>query len=87
MTFGGTSAILKAPGNNNTLNWFGPGPIPVQKGNSVNGYWFGSSDKNVGPTICNFTNTAKPIVTTQCFAQPGAENGGQPEFGNLLTRA
>ncbi|PYT17030.1 MAG: hypothetical protein DMG59_08570, partial [Acidobacteria bacterium] len=23
------------------------------------------------------------LVTTQCFAQPGAENGGLPEFGNL----
>ena len=27
--FGGNSAILNAPGNNNTLNWIGPGPIPV----------------------------------------------------------
>ncbi len=83
MTFAGSAAVLKAPGNNNTLNWFGPGPIPVQKGNGANAYWFGSTNKNTGPTICNFTNSAKPIVTTQCFAQPGAGNGGLPEFGNL----
>ena len=76
MTFGGNAGILNAPGNNNTLNWFGPGPIPVTKGNGRSATWF-------TPTICNFANNGKPIVATQCFAQPGAENGGQPEFGNL----
>ncbi len=76
MTFGGTSAILKAPGNNNTLNWFGPGPIPVTKGNGRSATWF-------TPTKCNFDPSKGSLVTTQCFAQPGAENGGLPEFGNL----
>src|SRR5207248_8851787 len=31
--FGGSSAILNAPGNNNTLNWLGPGPIPIYYAN------------------------------------------------------
>jgi hypothetical protein len=74
--FGGSSAVLKAPGNNNTLNWFGPGPIQVTKGNGRDATWF-------TPTICNFNSTKGALVTTQCFAQPGAENGGLPEFGNL----
>ena len=75
-SFGGTSSILGAPGNNNTLNWFGPGPIPTPKGNGVSGIWFTN-------TICNFNAAKGALVTTQCFAQPGAENGGLPEFGNL----
>ncbi len=75
LNFGGNSAVLKAPGNGNTLNWFGPGPIQVTKGNGRNATWF-------TPTICNF-NPSRPLVTTNCFAQPGAENGGLPEFGNL----
>ncbi len=70
MTFGGNSAVLKAPGNNNTLNYFGPGPINVTKGNGRDAPWF-------APTKCTST------VTTQCFAQPGQFNGGLPEFGNL----
>jgi Carboxypeptidase regulatory-like domain len=76
ITFGGTTAILGAPGNGNTLNWFGPGGIPTPKGNGVTGLWF-------TPTICNFNPAKGSLVTTQCFAQPGAENGGLPEFGNL----
>jgi hypothetical protein len=77
LDFAGNSAILKAPGNNNTLNWFGPGPIQVTKGNGRDATWF-------NPTICNFAATpTRPLVTSQCFAQPGAGNGGQPEFGNL----
>ncbi|MDQ2901404.1 MAG: TonB-dependent receptor, partial [Acidobacteriota bacterium] len=76
MTFGGDSGILNAPGNNNTLNYFGPGPIPVTKGNGRDATWF-------TPTICNFAGNGKPLVTQGCFAQPGAENGGKPEFGNL----
>jgi hypothetical protein len=74
--FAGSSAVLKAPGNNNTLNYFGPGGIQVTKGNGRNATWF-------TPTKCNFDPTKGALVTTQCFAQPGAENGGLPEFGNL----
>ena len=74
MTFGGSSAVLKAPGNNNTLNWFGPDPIQVTHGTGRGNTWF-------TPRICSFGG-ANP-VTTDCFAQPGAENGGLPEFGNL----
>lgn len=70
MNFAGTSAILKAPGNNNTLNWFGPGPIQVTKGNGRDATWF-------TPAKCSAT------VNTGCFQQPGYFNGGQPEFGNL----
>jgi hypothetical protein len=76
LSFSGNSAVLKAPGNNNTLNWFGPGPIQITKGNGRNATWF-------TPTKCNFDPTKGALLTTQCFAQPGAENGGQPEFGNL----
>jgi hypothetical protein len=75
-TFAGNSAVLGAPGNNNTLNWFGPGPVPTPKGNGLSGIWFTN-------TICNFDPKKGALVTTQCFAQPGAENGGLPEFGNL----
>ncbi|MDQ2945372.1 MAG: TonB-dependent receptor, partial [Acidobacteriota bacterium] len=76
LDFAGSSAVLKAPGNNNTLNYFGPGGIQVTKGNGRNASWF-------TPTKCNFDATKGALVTTQCFAQPGAENGGLPEFGNL----
>jgi hypothetical protein len=77
LDFSFSGASLKAPGNNNTLSWYGPGGIPVTKGNGRDATWF-------TPTICNFTNSAKPIVTSQCFAQPGTEvAGGVPEFGNL----
>ena len=74
--FAGTTAVLKAPGNTNTLNWFGPGGIQITKGNGRTAPWF----KN---TICNFNAAKGALVTTDCFAQPGAENGGLPEFGNL----
>lgn len=79
LTFGGDSSVLHAPGNNNTLNWFGPGPIPVthNTGRGVN--WFAN-------TICNFNPAKGALVTTQCFAQPGAEQNpvnSVPEFGNL----
>ncbi len=78
LTFGGTSAILHAPGNSNTLNYFGPGGIQILNGTGRDAPWF-------SPTVCNF-GSANP-VTTQCFAQPGAEiPNGQPvppEFGNL----
>ncbi|HUS07349.1 MAG TPA: hypothetical protein VMZ52_13670, partial [Bryobacteraceae bacterium] len=70
LDFSGNLAILKAPGNTNTLNWFGPGPIDVTKGNGRDAPWF-------TPAICSNT------VSTQCFAQPGSRNGGLPEFGNL----
>jgi len=73
---GADKSILNAPNNNNTLNWFGPGPIPILHGTGKGNPWF----KN---TICNFNPAKGALVTTQCFAQPGAENGGLPEFGNL----
>jgi Carboxypeptidase regulatory-like domain len=78
LTFGGTTALLHAPGNSNTLNYFGPGGIQILHGTGRDAAWF-------DPTICSFgTNNS---VTTQCFAQPGAEiPQGQPvppEFGNL----
>jgi hypothetical protein len=72
--FSASSAILNAPGNNNTLNWIGPGPIPIYYGDGPGNAWF----KN---TKCSAT------VTTQCFAQPGTLNGGLPEFGNLSKNA
>jgi hypothetical protein len=70
------SGTVNAPGNNNTPNWFGPGPIPILHGTGPGSPWF----KN---TICNFNPAKGALVNTQCFAQPGAENGGLPEFGNL----
>ena len=76
ITFGGDSSVLHSPGNGNTLNWFGPGPIQVTHGTGRGVDWF-------MPTKCNFNASKGPLVTTQCFAQPGAENGGLPEFGNL----
>ena len=79
ITFGGDSSVLHAPGNNNTLNWFGPGPIQVTHGTGRGVNWF-------TPTICNFNPAKGALVTTQCFAQPGAEQnpaGSVPEFGNL----
>jgi hypothetical protein len=75
-SFAGNSSILGAPGNNNTVNWFGPGSIPTPKGNGLTGIWFAN-------TICNFDPTKGAVVMNQCFAQPGAGNGGKPEFGNL----
>ncbi len=50
---------LNAPGNGNTLNWIGPGPIPILYGTGPGSAWFQN-------TKCSST------VTTQCFAQPGA---------------
>jgi Carboxypeptidase regulatory-like domain/TonB dependent receptor len=75
-SFPGNSSVLGAPGNNNTENWFGPGPIPTPKGNGLTGIWFTN-------TICNFDPNKGALLVSQCFAQPGAENGGKPEFGNL----
>ncbi len=76
LNFGGTTAILNAPGNSNNLNYFGPGGIQITKGNGRSAPWFNN-------TICNFNPAKGALVTTQCFAQPGVENGGQAEFGNL----
>lgn len=73
LNFGFSGSSLKAPGNSNTLNYFG-GNIQVTKGNGRSATWFNA-------TKCVFGG-ANPI-TTNCFAQPGASNGGQPEFGNL----
>lgn len=57
LNFGGNSAGLKAPGNGNTLDRFGP--IRVLKGNGRDAAWF-------DPAKCDST------VTAGCFAQPGA---------------
>jgi hypothetical protein len=73
--FSASNAILNAPGNNNTLNYFGPGGIQILHGTGPGNPWF----KN---TKCNFTSSGAP-VTSGCFAQAGAENGGVAEFGNL----
>ncbi len=72
--FGGPSAILNAPGNNNTLDWIGPGPIPILYGDGPGSAWFQN-------TKCS------AAVTTQCFAQAGTLNGGLPAFGNLSKNA
>jgi len=40
--------VLKAPGNNNTLNYFGPDGVQVTKGN-------GRKRHVVNPTICKFS--------------------------------
>ena len=76
LNFGGNSSGLKAPGNGNTLNRFGP--IEIIKGNGRDKPWF-------DPTKCSAT------VTTSCFAQPGALQFGNlglnpingPGFWNL----
>lgn len=73
LNFAGNNSVLRAPGNNTTLSYYG-GPIQVTKGNGRDAPWF-------TPTKCVFGG-ANP-VTTNCFAQPGAENGGVAEFGNL----
>ena len=66
--------MLKAPQNNNTLNWFGPGQDP---GDS----WHRPRRDLVHADDLQLQSDAR--FTTNCFAQPGAENGGLPEFGNL----
>ena len=73
--FSASNAILNAPGNNNTLNYFGADGIQILHGTGPGNPWF----KN---TKCNFTSSGTPI-TSGCFAQAGTENGGVPEFGNL----
>jgi hypothetical protein len=56
--FVGNDGVLGAPGNSNTLNFFG-GSIPTPKGNPKDGQpWF-------TPNVCS------AAVTTDCFAQPG----------------
>ena len=56
--FVGNDGVLAAPGNANTLNFFGDS-IPTPKGNPKNGQpWF-------TPNVCS------PTVATNCFAQPG----------------
>jgi hypothetical protein len=76
--FGFSGTNLNAPGNNNTLNWIGPGPIPILYGTGPGNPWFQN-------TKCSAT------VTTQCFAQPGTNQFGNlsknpisgPGFWNL----
>jgi hypothetical protein len=64
---GASTSGLNAPGNNNTLSWFGPGPIPILHGTGPSSPWFAN-------TKCNAT------VTTNCFAQPGAFGNLGPNF-------
>ncbi len=64
LSYGFSGSSLKAPGNGNTLNYFGPGGIQITKGNGRDATWF-------NPTKCSAS------VTSNCFAQPGAD------FGNL----
>lgn len=76
LNFGGNTAGLKAPGNGNTLNHFGP--IQILKGNGRNAPWF-------DPAKCGSQ------VTTGCFAQPDSLQFGNlglnvidgPGFWNL----
>jgi hypothetical protein len=84
INFGGDTSQLKTPGNSNTLNWFGPGPIQVTHGTGRGVNWF-------TPTKCIFNDPdPNKRITTQCFAQPGAEQNpvnSVPEFGNLNRNA
>lgn len=57
LNFGANAAGLRAPGNSNTLNHYGP--IEILHGTGRDAAWF-------DPTICSST------VTTSCFAQPAA---------------
>jgi hypothetical protein len=57
INFGGNSAGLNAPGNGNTLNYFGNG-IQILHGTGGGSAWF-------SPSVCSTT------VTTNCFSQPG----------------
>jgi hypothetical protein len=58
INFAGNTGVLLAPGNSNTLNYFGPGGIQILKGTGTGAPWF-------NPAKCSAT------ITTQCFAQPG----------------
>ena len=60
LNFGGNTAPLRAPGNANTLDFFGSG-IEVTKGNGRNASWF-------TPNRCSGSVTS----TSNCFAQPTA---------------
>src|SRR5258708_6945655 len=55
LNFRGNSAVLRAPGNSNTLNHFGS--IATPKGNGTLAPWF-------DPTVCTAS------ITTNCFGQP-----------------
>ena len=58
LNFDGNAGVLSAPGNGNTLNYFGSA-ISTPKGNPKNGQpWF-------NPAQCSAS------VTSNCFAQPG----------------
>ncbi len=71
--FGVSGAGLLAPGNNNTLDHFGP--IATPKGNGKDAVWFDS-------TQCSAT------ATTSCFSKPTSAIKGQPDhFGNLSKNA
>ena len=72
------NSTLNTPGNNNTPNWFGPGPIPILHGIGTGQAWFQN-------TKCSAT------VTSNCFAQPAAGTFGNlnknpidgPGYSNL----
>lgn len=76
VSFSFNSAGLKAPGNQNTVNHFGP--LQILYGAGKEKAWF-------DPTICNAT------VSTNCFSQPAAGQFGNlgpnftdgPGFWNL----
>ncbi len=69
LNFGGNTAGLRAPGNGNTLNRFGP--IQILGGTGREHPWF-------DPTRCNSDPSKGPVITDNCFSQPGAL-----QFGNL----
>jgi Carboxypeptidase regulatory-like domain len=57
LNFGGNTGGLKAPGNANTLNYFGPGGIRILNGTGYSHAWFDG-------TVCSAS------VTANCFSQP-----------------
>jgi hypothetical protein len=61
INFGGNAAAVNAPGNGNTLNYFGNG-IGILHGTGTGNAWFSNA-------ICSAS------VTTNCFAQPASGFG------------
>jgi hypothetical protein len=69
LNFGGNGGVLRAPGNANTLNYFGDG---IQ-------LFHGNGRVQQGPEARWFNNAiCSTSVTINCFAQPG-----NLQFGNL----
>lgn len=69
--FSAPNSNLNAPGNNNTLDYFGDGGIQVLHGTGPGNSWF----KN---TKCSFSSSGTLTTTDGCFAQSGTN-----QFGNL----